>query len=88
MRNYFPDPSGWADYQRSRPEYQEVINNFAELLHTKFCRMGHEDSYTWFFEDSWDKFAHSRWQAKAEVLLSSGAPQDLIVDIITEMRTI
>jgi len=88
MRNYFPDPSGWADYQRNRPEYQEVINKFAELLHTKFCKMGHEDSCTWFFEDSWNMWAHSRWQAKAESLLSSGAPQDLIVDIIIEMRTI
>lgn len=88
MRNYFPDPSGWADYQRNKPEYQITIDSFAERLHEEFCRLGHEDNCTWFFESGWDGWAHSRWRNKAEVLMSSGAPQDLIVDIAKEMRVI
>jgi hypothetical protein len=83
MRNYFPDPSGWAKYQRRRPEYQDTINAFAETLHGKFCRLGHEDNCTWFFEADWDGWAHRHWQEKAKELLSSGAPSDLIIDILT-----
>lgn len=82
MQNYHPDSSGWAEYFRNRPEYQDKIKKFAERLHSEFCRLGHEDNCTWYFEKDWSGWAHKQWFEKSKELLSSGTAENCIVDII------
>lgn len=93
MRNYFPDPSGWASYQRNQPEYELKVKAFAVKLHNVACRLDHNDQCTWLYESdpgypnpTWDCWAHKKYYAKALNLLSSGAPEDLILDIIKEVQ--
>jgi len=88
MKNYFPDPTGWADYQRQQPKYQNQVKLFAERLHSEFCRLGHDDNCTWFFENDWENWAHKHWLAKAVELKTSGLPEDAIVEIGKILRTI
>lgn len=83
MRNYFPDPSGFTDYIRKQPAYDEAVKKFADQLHSKLCRMSHMDQCEWEYEtDNWDRFVHERYFRKAKELLSSGVPSDAILDII------
>lgn len=86
MRNYFPDSAGWGAWHRSKPEYQEELKLFAEKLHNKYCKLGHEGSCAWLFEKDWDGWTHKRWFTKAEELKSSGAAENLILDIIDTYR--
>lgn len=86
MKNYFPDPSGWSACRRNQPEYQHEIKAFAETIHGLLCPYNHMDQCSWEYEKTWDGFAHKHWFERAKSLLNSGAPKDLILDIIKEVK--
>lgn len=88
MRNYFPDPSGFSDYVKSTPEYTEAVKKFAVKLHQTTCPYNHMDACSWYYEeDNWDKWTHEKFFNKAKELLSSGVPEDAILDIIHVARS-
>lgn len=87
MRNYFPDPSGFTDYMRTLPAYDETVKKFADQLHSQACRLSHMDQCEWEYEaDDWTKFVHERYFRKAKELLSSGVPSDAILEILSVLR--
>lgn len=86
MRNYSPDPSGSSAYLKSRKDYPDKVKDFAERLHSKLCRFGHEDQCTWYFEPDWTYHFHELYYSMAYELMDSGIPQAAIIDIIDVIR--
>ncbi len=83
MQNYFPDSSGWSSWRRNQPQYQEDIKDFANKLHSLLCNYNHMDQCPWEYENGdWDRLRHQYYFNISQELMSSGAPTNLILDIL------
>ena len=52
------------------PSANTPDEKLAAYLHSKFCTWNHADGCSWFYEETWNEYAHNSWVIKARALKS------------------